>query len=159
MPPREKRHVRIVHAYLANASYARVFGTPAIREAVHRLQAKGYHVVLDEVSGVSHGEALLRYQEADIAIDRLHMGWYATFAIECLALRLPLLAGRSDLQHLDPPVVSVTEETLVDTLEPLVASASLRASVGAELFAKARAVHDTTEVARRLAAVYHTLLQ
>ena len=160
IPPRDKRQVRIVHAYLANASYVRVFGTPAIRDAVRRLQGKGYDVVLDEVSGVPHGEALLRYQDADIAVDKLRVGWYGTFAIECLALGLPSLAGiRPDLKRLDAPVVAVTEETLVDTLEPLVASPSFRASVGAELFAKARALHDTTEVARRLAAVYHTLLQ
>src|SRR5436309_15086068 len=123
IPPREKRQVRIVHAYLANASYARVFSTPAIRDAVRRLQGKGYDVVLDEVSGVPHGEALLRYQDADIAVDKLRVGWYGTFAIECLALGLPSLACiRVDLKRLDAPVVGVTAVTLVGAVARVVGS-------------------------------------
>jgi len=151
--------LRIVHAHLRNPVYADVFGTESIRAAVSRLAGQGYDVMLDEVSGLTHHDAMKRYRACHIAVDKLRIGWYGAFGIECLSYGLPVLAGVSkDLSVLQPPVLPTTEETLEETLEELVMDERLRERVGQELFVRGRAQHDTPIVAARVSEIYRDLL-
>lgn len=151
--------VRIVHSWLKDAQYMRLYGTELIREAVIKLSAKGLSVVLDEVTGVSHQEALARYRKAHIAVDKLHMGWYSMFSIECMAMAIPTLAGIApDLRSFEPPVVPISASTLGTTLEPLIIDEQTRRARGVQQFHKAREIHSPGRVAHRIASIYNRLL-
>ena len=161
MPPEAKHAgtVRVVHAHLRNPSYAHVFGSETIRAAVNNLRLSGHDVTLDEVSGVTHQEALKRYAKADIAVDKLRIGWYGMFTVECVSMGVPVLAGIApDLRSLDPPVLPVNESSLGEALESLVRDQSQRRQLAEQLFSRARAMHDTEIVASRVAATYESLL-
>lgn len=151
--------LRIVHAHLRNPVYADVFGTESLRAAVNRLAGQGYDVMLDEVSGLKHHDAIERYRACHIAVDKLRIGWYGVFGIECLSYGLPVLAGVSkDLSVLQPPVLPTTEETLEETLKELVTDQRLRERIGQDLFVRGRAQHDTRIVAARVSEIYRDLL-
>ena len=151
--------IRIVHSYLPGATYAAVYGTEIVRKAVASLKSAGHDIELDEVAGVPHGEALSRYRQAHIAVDKLLIGWHGMFSVECAALGRPPLAGIApDLAHLRPPVIPVTEDTLMQTLESLSQSEVERERIARALFERGKSLHGADAVARRVAAVYQSLL-
>lgn len=153
------RPVRVVHAYLRDASYARSFGTELLRKAVGNLKEKGIHVVLDEVTGMTHEAALSRYALADIAVDKLRIGWHGVFAVECAALGIPVLAQiRPDLVAFEPPVIPVTEEGLEDMLESLVLDHEARRKAGRLVYERAVRLHGFSRIAHKMFALYSTML-
>jgi len=155
----EEESVRIVHSYLPDATYRAAYGTEAIRRAVANLREKGHSVVLDEVSGVSHRDALDRYRKAHIAVDKLRIGWHGTFSVECAALGRAALAGIDPgLAHFNPPVIPVTEGTLESELESLVVDRELLLRKAREGYERARSLHGADVIAHRMASVYQKAL-
>ena len=80
----------------------------------------------------------------------LHIGNPA-FAIECLAIAIPVMAViRDNLLNLDPPVIPVTEATLRESLEDLVRHSGRRREVRLQQFRKAREIHSPERVAEKV---------
>ena len=102
---------------------------------------------------------------ADIVVDQLNAGWYGVFAIEAMALGKPVVtflheeAVRRTEEAFGTrvPIVSATEETLRETLRPLVADAARRRELGAASRAYVERVHDLERVADRLLDLYARL--
>jgi glycosyltransferase involved in cell wall biosynthesis len=148
--------VRIVHA----PTKRMVKGTEAVIAACEQLP-----VELDLIENVRHNEAIERYRQADIVVDQLKVGWYGVFAIEGMALGKPVVTFLHDEAverterafGVDVPIVSATEETLLERLRPLVESAEERQRVGASGRAYVEQVHDAEKVVDRLIEIYEGL--
>jgi len=148
--------VRIAHAPTKRA----VKGTDAIIAACEQLP-----VELDLIENVRHNEAVERYRQADIVVDQLKVGWYGVFAIEGMALGKPVVTylheeavERTERAFgVEVPIVSATEETLVERLRPLVESAEERRRLGEAGRAYVEHVHDAEKGADRLIEIYEGL--
>jgi glycosyltransferase involved in cell wall biosynthesis len=155
-PVSQNGKVRIVHAPTKRT----VKGTEAVVAACEQLP-----VELDLIENVRHNEAIERYRQADIVVDQLKVGWYGVFAIEGMALGKPVVTFLHDEAverterafGVDVPIVSATEETLVDRLRPLVESAEDRRRLGEAGRAYVEQVHDAEKVADRLIEIYERL--
>ena len=155
-PASDRPRPLVVHA----PSNRRHKGTEHVIAACERLP-----VDLDVVERVRHDEARERYARADIVVDQLNAGWYGVFAIEAMALGKPVLAFLKDdaLERTERafgvrvPIVQTTKETLVETLERLVASPDERRRIGEESRAYVERVHDSSKVADRLLEIYARL--
>jgi glycosyltransferase involved in cell wall biosynthesis len=148
--------VRIVHAPTKRT----VKGTEAVIAACEQLP-----VELDLIEDVRHNEAIERYRQADIVVDQLKVGWYGVFAIEGMALAKPVVTFLHDEAverterafGVEVPIVSATEETLLDRLRPLVESAEERRRLGEAGRDYVEHVHDAEKVADRLIEIYEGL--
>jgi hypothetical protein len=116
-------------------------GTSEVIEAVERLRGEGLPFEFRLVEGMTQAEARRIYEQADIFVDQLHVGWYGAAAVELMALAKPVLCflRAEDFRFLPPdlvaeiPIVNVTPSTLADRLRKLIQgdSSELAAIAGA----------------------------
>jgi glycosyltransferase involved in cell wall biosynthesis len=143
----------IVHA----PSDREVKGTNTVVAAVQSLRDDGMDVTLRLVEGVPHDVAVGMFRDADLAVDQLHAGFYGGFAVEAMAVGLPVLASirTEDLDVLpdemarELPVIDVTPATLRDVIRDLLGRprGELR-----ELGARSRSFVERWHDPRRIAA-------
>lgn len=81
------RRPRIVHA----PSDGTIKGTPLILAAIDRLKQR-YDFEFILVQNLPHAEAMAIYRSADLAIDQIYAGWYGGFAVELMAMGIPVAA-------------------------------------------------------------------
>jgi hypothetical protein len=86
--PIKNRRLKIVHAPTDRP----VKGTQFIIDAVNRLNREGHALELILVENLHNDQALKIYQQADIAIDQLFIGWYGAFAVEMMKMGKPVMA-------------------------------------------------------------------
>jgi glycosyltransferase involved in cell wall biosynthesis len=74
-------------------------GTENIIQAYNNAKKKFPIITLDLVEGVSQKEALEQYRKSTIVIDQLKIGWYGMVALECMAMKVPVMCYiRNDLE-------------------------------------------------------------
>jgi hypothetical protein len=137
----------VVHA----PSDRRIKGTPLLEEAVDQLKGEGVDIVLRLVEGIKHAHARALYENADLAVDQLFAGWYGGFAVEAMALGIPVacyvnhyeLDSLPDGMRHELPLIDVTADSLTDVLRSWLGPrrADLRAR-GAESRAFVERWHD-----------------
>lgn len=154
----------IVHA----PSHRGVKGTRFLLEAVAELEREGVPFDLELVEGRSREEARRIYEQADLVVDQLLLGWYGGVAVEAMALGKPTVAYLSDAalaavpeeQGTGLPVIGATPSTILDVLRSWLTE---RRSELPELGRRARAFverwHDPAEIAARVAADYRAILE
>ncbi len=81
------RRPRIVHA----PSDGAIKGTPLILAAIDRLKQR-YDFEFILVQNLPHADAMAIYRSADLAIDQIYAGWYGGFAVELMAMGIPVAA-------------------------------------------------------------------
>lgn len=81
------RPFRIVHA----TNHPGIEGTARIRAAVDALRQKGFDVDLQVLSGATQAEVLAALTDADLAIGKMKMGYYANAQIESMAAGVPTI--------------------------------------------------------------------
>jgi glycosyltransferase involved in cell wall biosynthesis len=108
--------------------------------------------------GVPHHRVHAELARADIAIDQLNSETSGIFALEAMALGVPVLIEyRPDALASfarDTPLVRVTAETLADELEALCADPARRAELSARGAEFVRRVHDPAQIAPILERIY-----
>jgi hypothetical protein len=140
---RRADEVLIYHAFgnyvLRGAGARNIKGTPSIVAAVSQLQAEGLPVRLMFFSQVPN--ALVRFYQlqADIVVDQLWAGSWGANGRESMMLGRPVV-GYVNRHEDDPadllpaiattPIVSATDQTLVDVLRTLVLDPQRRAEIG-----------------------------
>jgi hypothetical protein len=110
----------LVHA----PTHRLVKGTGHLLRALDRLRGDGVRFRLTLVEGMSHDAAMAAYRSADLAVDQLLAGWYGGFAIEMMAMGVPVMAylREEDMHHLpvdmraDLPVINADPETVEERL-------------------------------------------
>lgn len=148
--------IRVVHA----PSHRGKKGTEHVVEACRRVGASGVDVVLDVIEGVPHDEALERMATADVAIDQLYAGWYGVFAVEAMALGVPVVchidsaalaaAGYGD----EFPVVNADAASLERVLARMISDRRELALQGQRARQFVETYHDANAVARKLLPDY-----
>lgn len=165
-PTRESQTKRLtlVHA----PTHRGVKGTRYVLEAVQRLQAQDridFEFLL--VEGLSHAEARCVYQQADLLVDQLLVGWYGGLAVELMALGKPVVCyiREEDLQLIpvqmrrDMPIIRATPITLYDVLkEWLVLRRAELWEMGQRSRVYVEQWHNPLQIAMRLKREYETIL-
>lgn len=159
--PRGKRAAtgkpRIVHA----PSDPAIKGTHAIVAALESL-ADRYDFELVLVQNKTHEEAMAIYASADLAIDQLYAGWYGGFAVELMALGVPVVSylRQEDFVHVpdalrtDLPILNMRPDSLVDDLESALQKQGQWPALGADSRAYVEKWHDPHKIAKWLAWIY-----
>lgn len=150
--------IKIVHA----TNHPGIEGTKMIVEVMERLKAKGFQIDFVFLKGVPYSKVLEELSDADLAIGKMKMGYYANAQIESMFFGVPtvtyvrpefmnsqLEASGFILTHLDH-----LEETLTYYLTHPDALAQKR------LLAKSSILklHDNEELGKRLIGFYQSLL-
>jgi glycosyltransferase involved in cell wall biosynthesis len=145
-----------------------VKGTRYVLEAVQRLRE---HDRLDFefllVEGLSRDHAQQAYQQADLLVDQLLVGWYGGLAVECMALGKPVVCyvREADLRFIpaqmrqDMPIIQATPRTLYDVLkEWLTVRHGRLPEIGRRSRAYVEQWHDPLQVATQLKKAYEAIL-
>ena len=135
-------------------------GTRHIVAAIERLQGEGLPFQLRIYEGIAQEELRRLYATADLAIDQLMVGWFGVFAIELMALGIPVVARiREDLQgiHPDLPIEHADPTTLTETLRKLLLSPDRRADLAERGPAYVRAHHNPATISQQFLELYERL--
>jgi len=156
IPPKKDGRIRILHA----PTNRNTKGSEDILAIIKELTLK-YPIDLILVERMFHEQALEEYRKADIGVDAILGGWYGTFAVELMALEIPVVAflRQSYLEKYVPwrkeiPVVSADKNNLKEVLTVLIENKNLRRKIGKKgrPFVKRR--HNPALIAKRLVEVY-----
>ena len=142
-------------------------GTDQIIGAVDRLRAKGCRVRLELIEGLEKADALKKYQEIDLFIDQLVIGWYGVVSLEVMALGKPVISfvkGKG-LRFVPPqmlrdlPIINADEITLEEKILEVMNMDSVQkgnlADRGIDFLLK---WHDPRKIAERVVADYKEAL-
>lgn len=151
---RAKRPFRIAHA----PSNSGMKGTPYLVDAVNKLKNSGVNVELVLSQNVSHQEALQRSMTADIAVDQLMNGTYGSYAVEMMALGVPVVAYIRD-EWLNrypsrPPIISADPSNIYDVLYEIINEfEAVEENIKKGLLYVSK-YHDSLSVAQKAAGFY-----
>jgi len=144
-----------------------VKGTNEIIRVVENLRSKGFKVRLELIEGLSREDAQKKYQEIDLFIDQLVIGWYGVVSLEVMALGKPVLCfikGRG-LHFVPPkmladlPIINVDESSLEEKLVGVMQmSIEQRQSLAERGLAYLTEWHDPTKIAQRVVGDYRKVL-
>jgi hypothetical protein len=99
-------------------------GTKYLNAAVAQLQREGLPIDLLVVRDKSHAELLRAARAADLAVDQLLVGSYGVFAVEMMAMGVPVAVFvREDLvgeYPAPPPIHNASPKTIVEVLRAAV---------------------------------------
>jgi hypothetical protein len=119
----EERPLRLGHA----PTHRGVKGTVHVLAAADELRRKGHEFELVLIEGLNNQDAKAIYEQVDVLVDQLYVGWYGALAVELMALGKPVVAyiRDGDLNRIpadmraDLPIVRADPASLVDVLESL----------------------------------------
>lgn len=138
-------------------------GTPAVLDAVERLQSEGYKVRLIFKTGVPSRDMRYYQIQADIVVDQLNYGRYGATARECMALGLPTITKIDPKQPHDLPpspslnecpLVNANEDTVYEVLKDLIDNPEKREEIGRKSREYAVKWHSSDACAERFEKVY-----
>lgn len=139
----------IVHA----PSRKNVKGTQHVLDAVERLRDR-YDFDFRLVEGLTNQEARKVYEQADIIVDQLRIGWYGVLAVEGMALGKPVVSYiREDLAN-DTPIINANPGTIHDRLAELLDHPERLPALGRASRDYCERIHDVGPVARLLQSYY-----
>jgi hypothetical protein len=148
---------RIVHA----TNHPGIEGSRHIRRAIDALIARGWPIDFVELNGVTHDEVLAALEDADLAIGKMKMGYYANAQVESLLAGVPTVTWVRPEFMTDELRASGFIFATLDTLEPVIEHYLQHPG---ELAAKRRvarasilALHDNAAIARMHADLYDAL--
>ena len=154
-PQRER--FKLVHVTV----HPGIEGSHRIAAAVDRLQAKGYAIDFVFVGNVSHAEVLSALVDADMAIGKMKMGYYANAQIESMCLGVPTITSvRSEfmtdaLRH--SGLIFATFDTLESVLEKYMEDPSALLEKRRQARASIQSLHNNERLTAELVTHYRRL--
>jgi glycosyltransferase involved in cell wall biosynthesis len=146
----------IVHA----PSNQYIKGTDSVVKAIESLKTYANFDYI-QIENIPHSEAIEWLKKADIVIDQLQLGTYATLSIESMLLGKPVVSYiREDLWNKYPkglPIVSANPNTVEEVLHKLILNPELRYALGVRGRQYAVEHHSPEKIARQLITVYKDL--
>ena len=140
-------------------SHQGIKGTSLILEAFDVLREQGYDLELVLIENLPNSEARKLYEQVDVMIDQLHIGWYGGLAVELMALSKPVACFiRDDDLVVLPvemrrglPILRISKETLAkDLLRISKLGRDELMKVGEASRVYVEEFHDPEKVARRI---------
>ncbi len=151
------RDFTIVHA----TSQPGIEGTRAISEVIERLRRRGHRIRFLWLHDLRHDEVLAGLAQADLAIGKMKMGYYANTQIESMALGVPTITFVREEFLTDElrrsGFIFATLATLEQTIEHYLRHPDELAAKRRVARASILALHDNEALARRLTAFYQSL--
>lgn len=149
----------VVHAPSREA----VKGTPAVLAAIESLKAEGLDFDFQLIQNLSNGEARALYEDADIIIDQLRIGWYGVLAIEGMALGKAVVSYiRDDLvsffEGTQLPVANANPDTIRDVLRELILNYETRAQQARSGHEFCMHYHESGIVAEKAISLYDDVI-
>lgn len=163
LPPAEWQpsapgRLRVLHA----PTNRLIKGTRLVVEAVEAARRRVPGIEFELLEGVPWLELRERMRRVDVVVDQMFLGWYGLTAVEAMALEKPVLGFlRADFEPRagDLPLLRVESvASLANALVELAEDAVLRSAAGAAGRAYAARVHAAPVLARRLLALYETVV-
>ncbi|MBM3676819.1 MAG: glycosyltransferase family 4 protein [Actinobacteria bacterium] len=148
-------------------SHRGVKGTRHVLEAVRTLEQEGVPFRFRLVERVSHAEARRLYEQADLLVDQLLVGWYGGLAVELMLLGKPVVAyvADADLARVPDemrdglPVVRAEPSSLTGVLRTLLTERRHELPrLGQRSRAWAERWHDPVAIARMMEEEYRAAL-
>jgi hypothetical protein len=154
----DRREFVIVHS----TGHPGIEGTAFIERAIERLRQRGYRIRWVFLTRVPNAEVIAALREADVAIAKMKMGYYANLTIEAMSLGIPCITYVQD-RFISPDLKeSGLILTDIDHLEETIAGLIDNPDELARKRRIARAsvlrLHDNSAVAKRYQAVYDRVL-
>jgi glycosyltransferase involved in cell wall biosynthesis len=152
----------VVHA----PTHRGVKGTRYVQDAVSRLQDEGVAFEFVLAEGIPNAEVRRIYQQADLLVDQLLVGWYGGVAVEFMALGKPVICyiRQSDLKFIpsemrdDMPIINANPHTIYQVLkEWLTAKRNELPGLGRRSRNYVEKWHDPRKVAARLKMEYEKM--
>lgn len=151
--------LKIIHAPTDRA----VKGTETVLQIVKKLSHK-YPIELLLVENMVHREAVRIYNQADIAVDQLKIGWYGGFAVEMMARGISVISylRECDVKEFVPfwqeiPIVNADSDSLEETLTVLIENSRLREKIGRKSRRFVEKYHDPLKIAAQTKKIYEGL--
>jgi glycosyltransferase involved in cell wall biosynthesis len=154
----------VIHAPTDRA----VKGTRFVLEAVDRLRAEGLRFRFQLIEKMTRAQARQFYNQADLAIDQLWLGWYGGLAVELMALGKPVVCHiREDgLKFLpegmagDLPLIGADRQNLANVLREWLTNRRHEIPKRGEQSRRfVERWHDPLNIARGLIADYTSAIQ
>ncbi|WP_150127576.1 glycosyltransferase [Agrobacterium sp. RAC06] len=149
-----RRPLKLVHV----TNHPGIEGTERIQKAVEAVRARGHDIEFVYLRNVPHSEVMAAMREADLAIGKMKMGYYANAQIESMICGVPTITWiRPDFMtdalresgfiicHLDD-----LEQTLLHYLSDPEALARKQSIARSSI----RALHDESAIAKTFIACY-----
>jgi hypothetical protein len=137
-----------------------VKGSDHVVRAAQELLAEGLDFDFRLVEGLRNDDARSAYQEADVIVDQLRIGWYGVLAVEGMALQKAVVSFiRDDLLHhlgADPPLAVADPTSIKQVLRRLITDTAFREGLSRRGRAYCESVHDSQKVARKLVGIYES---
>jgi hypothetical protein len=158
-PPASDDGPLVLHA----PTHRGIKGTRFVLDSVEKLRAEGVKFRFQLVEGLPRAEARRLFEQADLLIDQLWLGWYGGLSVELMALGRPVICNiREDgLKFLPPgmagelPIIRTEPESLASVLREWLTGRRLELPRrGEESRRYVEKWHDPREVARGLLADY-----
>jgi glycosyltransferase involved in cell wall biosynthesis len=154
--------ILIVHA----PSNRKIKGTQYIIDAIEELKGVGYQIDFKLLENLPNQNVREWINASDIVVDQLIVGWHGALAIEAMALEKPVLCNINDEWRQHPkckdmsviPLIHTTPETIKRNLVELIENKKLRYKIGKESRRYVEEVHDMVIVAKKIEALYKTLM-
>lgn len=163
IPPRRRAHwpengyFRIVHV----TNHPGIEGTRYIEAAVGRLKAKGYPVEFVLLKGIPYRDVLAAFADADLAIGKMKMGYYANAQIEAMCCGTPTITYvrpefmTEELKR--SALLCSTMGQLDQAIEHLITHPEKLKEHRTRALESIRRLHDNGSLAHRLIATYDAL--
>lgn len=150
----EGRAFRIIHA----TNQPGIEGTEEIKRVIARLRDKGYDVEFIHLTDVPHDRVLAELADADIAVGKLKMGYYANAQAESMAMGVPTVTWvRPDLKGEgldDGGFILASLDDLEGALENAITDPEFLRRHREDAAATIRKLHDTDAIIEKLTTIY-----
>lgn len=152
--PTGKRPFKIVHA----TNHPGIEGTHWISRAIAALIRDGWPIEFVNLRGVSHEKVLAEFADADLAIGKMKMGYYANAQVESMALGVPTITWVRDAFMTEDlrnsGFIFCTLDNLKQTLRHLLEHPEVLAAKRAIARASIMRLHDNDALVQRLSRLY-----
>jgi len=147
------REITILHG----PSDIYVKGSKSVIKAVKRLKSEGYTIRLIQPRNVRHRDMISLFNQADIVVDQLLLGWYGAFSVEAMAMEKPVCVYvREEWESYLPstPYLNSNVKNITENLRTLVEDEALRRDLGVEGREFCKKFHDSMRVTKQIMKFY-----
>lgn len=161
----KRKKISIIHAPTDRI----IKGTDYIVKAINQVKRKyGDVIEFTMIENMSHQDAIKAYNDADVVIDQLMIGWYGGFAVEVMKMGKPVMCFMrdEDFQYVDSKMARDCKETIInikpdniyDKICEFIENRNLLEYYGGLSYEYVNKWHDPVRVAKMVKGYYEEAL-
>jgi len=157
---RKNKNFQILQAFGNSLTRGDVRGSQFLKQAVARLQKKGYKIQFSFFDSVPNHELKKYYLESDLVVEQLRYGTYGLTALEAMALGKPVVSFiRKDLIKYYPnlPLIIADPSDIEAKIEWAINNPSKLKAIGEKSRKYVVQNHDSLKVIGKILSLYKSL--